>query len=104
MSNPPCNPCNLVGLPSSSVTSEEEDPTGSEAAAAAPLLTGSLGRQRRVSFREAKNNGRGGRDGFEGGGGGGGPEQECPHCRLQCYGGEVGGGGAEYRDGRAISI
>ena len=102
------HPFNIVGMPSSSVTSEEEDPTGSEAvAAAAPLLTGSLGRQRRVSFREARNDRRGGvgSSGFEGGGGGGsGPEQECPQCRLQCYGGEVPGGGAEFRDGPAISI
>ena len=92
---------NTLGLPSSSVTSEEDDPGGSEAAAAAaPLLTGSLGRQRRVSFREAKTGGR-----SCGGGGGGAPEPDCPQCRLQYYGGEVAGGdGADYRDGQRYSI
>ena len=82
------------------MTSEDEDPgAGNEAAAAAaPLLTGSLGRERRVSFREARN-GRGGRERYAADSGGDGQPHECPQCLLH-YGGveaDGGGGGAEYR-------
>ena len=57
-------------------------------AVAAPLLnTGSLGRRRRVSFREARNSGRGSLGGL-------GPAEQqecCPQCRHVGIGDEVNG-------------